>query len=248
MRCGNCNCNDVPLKRCAACHATSYCGVACQRADWDVHKIFCVGPDVAVTTAPVGIVVGTNVDAARSVSSLANTADNAAIGVPMLWTDALMFSADESPAKREVYTRFVLAQPILTAAMTDRIVKMVRETCLGHAFDTRGSTDPKSGWVVNESTKWDMRPAFGDKMAAVSAMAPDVTTSESYRSDLRTEARTLGEGLMFKRAKGPRHPRTVHYNGHHFAFIIYKNNREGMWFDISLTHCDLCCTGGCVGK
>ncbi len=41
--CGKCHSSqaDPPLKRCAKCLNTWYCGRECQKADWKVHKAFC---------------------------------------------------------------------------------------------------------------------------------------------------------------------------------------------------------------
>lgn len=244
-RCGNCNLTCLPLKRCAKCRATSYCSRTCQKANWPVHKNFCVGSGASTSSAPVAVLVA-GVPAADIADRLLNTMhasemDNVAVGVPMAWADAVMFADDGSDAKREAYTRFVLSQPIITDVMADRLVGLVRGTCVDHAFDTRGTVDPATGWVVTESKKWDMKLSFNDKLWAITDEIAGDGATDSYKYDMRSESRNLVEGLMFKRSKGPRHPRTVLHNGRNFVFIFYNNNSAGTWFDVSLKNCTMCC-------
>jgi len=33
---------EAPIKRCARCHVAGYCGFACQKQHWKVHKQSCV--------------------------------------------------------------------------------------------------------------------------------------------------------------------------------------------------------------
>jgi hypothetical protein len=39
--CSHCGRPDLPTKACSGCYAASYCGAACQRADWGSHKQAC---------------------------------------------------------------------------------------------------------------------------------------------------------------------------------------------------------------
>lgn len=244
-RCGNCNRTDLPLKRCENCRATSYCNMECQKADWPVHKTLCAGSGASTSRIPVTVVMGSvpaeDVAGRFLVTAHASELDNVATGVPMAWSNAVMFADDGSDAKREAFTRFVLYQPIVTDALADCLVGLVRETCVNHAFDTRGTVDPATGWVVSESKKWDMKASFNDKLCAiVDEIAGDGVT-DSYKCDMRAESRSIVEGLMFKRTKGPRHPRTVLHNGRNFVFLFYNNNSAGTWFEVSLKCCTMCC-------
>jgi hypothetical protein len=44
--CANCGTQSVAMKRCVACKTTTYCGAACQKADWKNHKKSCGTPVV----------------------------------------------------------------------------------------------------------------------------------------------------------------------------------------------------------
>ena len=44
--CANCGTQAVAMKRCVACKTTTYCGAACQKADWKNHKKSCGTPVV----------------------------------------------------------------------------------------------------------------------------------------------------------------------------------------------------------
>ena len=39
--CAGCGARSPSLKKCGECASAHYCGVACQRADWPRHKLFC---------------------------------------------------------------------------------------------------------------------------------------------------------------------------------------------------------------
>lgn len=41
--CWSCGATGVPLKKCSVCAVASYCGAACQKVDWGVHKAQCAG-------------------------------------------------------------------------------------------------------------------------------------------------------------------------------------------------------------
>ena len=41
--CWSCSAAGVPLKKCSMCAVALYCGGACQRADWGVHRGQCAG-------------------------------------------------------------------------------------------------------------------------------------------------------------------------------------------------------------
>ena len=49
--CWTCGVVDVPLKKCSVCTVAAYCGAACQKADWKVHKGQCTGLKASAAAA-----------------------------------------------------------------------------------------------------------------------------------------------------------------------------------------------------
>ena len=49
--CWSCSAEGVRLKKCSRCAVASYCGAACQKADWKAHKGKCAELKVAAVTA-----------------------------------------------------------------------------------------------------------------------------------------------------------------------------------------------------
>ena len=164
--------------------------------------------------------------------------DNVAVGVPMAWYDSVMTIGDHW---LEAWARFVIGFPKVTGVLANRLVGLVRETCVEHAFDTHGTVDQATGWVVDEFKTWDMKASFNDKLSAITDEIAGDGATDSHKDDMRSESRSLVEELMYKRSKGPRHPRTVLHNGRNFVFIFYNNNSAGTWFDVSLKNCTMCC-------
>ena len=52
--CWSCGATGVPLKKCSVCAVASYCGAACQKADWGVHKEKCAGLKAAASGGAQG--------------------------------------------------------------------------------------------------------------------------------------------------------------------------------------------------
>ena len=42
----------MPLKKCSVCAVAAYCGAACQKADWKLHKGQCTGLKASAAAVP----------------------------------------------------------------------------------------------------------------------------------------------------------------------------------------------------
>lgn len=56
--CASCLRTDVPLLRCTRCQAVQYCGVACQRSNWNAHNGFCIEMGTILSRSPAPFVTG----------------------------------------------------------------------------------------------------------------------------------------------------------------------------------------------
>ncbi len=223
MACAKCSRTDLKVRACTGCHSVKYCSLACQTEDWPEHRKTCLTPQGAATVVPIM--------AAQSASDVENcmsaTPRNATRGVPMAWLNAIMFSDDKSEAQLEARLRFVVYVPSLSVSAIDTVVDMCRKTCVLHAFNTRGTVDKKTRWLIGHSSdqKWTAKEKFS------TALFQSIDNSE-----LNRDALALAEGIMYKRSKPPGHPRTVTTaNNRQCVFIYYDNGVTGTFFDVTLS-------------
>lgn len=244
-RCERCGKDDQKLLKCGRCKEAHYCSRKCQQEAWPGHKHTCRAPrkDAATaddydTATPPWATVSNATEFARALSRgelLPENFKNATRGVPMAWLMAVLDSLGN--IQSEAYKRFALAVPMFSGREVDEVVGLCRKTCVFHAFETNGTLDRATRWLLREA-KWAIKPSFKRKLFGLLDVdgggGGDRTDEELRKLCL------LAESIMYKRSKPPGHSSTVthtHRDGQttQCVFISFAKGQQGLWFDVTLS-------------